>query len=230
MYALITGATEGIGWACAQKLAEEGYSLILAARNEEKLLRRADELIGINPEIDVYVHAGNLTDHAKVVELATLISIENIDLHVLVNNVGNYSEDSVLDEHNQLYKSLQINLITPVSLTALLWKDLAATKGHIFNIGSIMSREIRPEAASYTMAKHALRAWNKMLAMELKPKGVKVTGIYPASVYTKSWENSGIDSGLLIDPEDIARCISAALKSGRQANQTEIFIETMSGF
>lgn len=230
MFALITGASEGIGWATAQKLAEEGYNLIIAARNEEKLLRRAEELIEINSEIEVYVHAGNLTDQMKLVELSSLISTEGIDLHILVNNVGQYMEDSVLDESNQLYKSLQINLITPVNLTALLWKDIAENKGHIFNIGSVVSTELRKEAASYTMAKHALRAWNKMLAEELKPKGVKVTGIYPASVYTKSWEDSPVDPSLLIDPEDIATCISNTLKTGYQANTTEIFIETMSGF
>lgn len=229
MFALITGASEGIGWACAQKLAEEGYNLILAARNEDKLLRRAEELVEINPEIEVYVHAGNLTDQTKLVELASLISTEEIALHVLINNVGQYMEDSVLDEHNQLYKSLQINLVTPVNLTALLWKDIAAHKGHIFNIGSILSRDVRTEAASYTMAKHALRAWNKMLGEELRPRGVKVTGIFPASVYTKAWEGSPVDSALLIDPEDIASLISQNLKSGFQAVQSEIFIDTISG-
>lgn len=99
MFALITGASEGIGWATAQKLAEEGYNLIIAARNEEKLLRRAEELIEINSEIEVYVHAGNLTDHMKLVELSSLISTEGIDLHVLVNNVGQIGRARLNSSH-----------------------------------------------------------------------------------------------------------------------------------
>lgn len=219
--ALVTGAGRGIGRAVTEYLLKSGYRTVAVARTE-KDLRTLDTYNNVLPFV------ADLTQAADRVRLAEFCRVQNIGPQVLVNNAGAYFTDDVFSEPSALQANLDINLIQARELTALLWSGIKAAEGaHIFNMVSVLGRTVRPEAASYTMAKHAMAAYNKLLFREGRKQNVKVTGIFPASVYTSAWEGSGVDASHLLTPEDIVKTIDYCLSLSSAAVPDEIHLQCM---
>lgn len=219
--ALVTGAGRGIGHAVAKYLLKSGYRTVAVARTENDLRT-----------LDTYGHVlpfvADLNQAADRARLAEFCRAQGIGPQVLVNNAGAYFMDDVFSEPSALQANLDINLIQVRELTALLWNGIKATKGaHVFNMVSILGRAVRLEAASYTMAKHAMAAYNKLLFREGRKHKVKVTGIFPASVYTSAWEGSGVDATHLLAPEDIAKTVGYCLSLSPAAVPDEIHLQCM---
>lgn len=148
---------------------------------------------------------------ARPFALAAYVLNENLVPDVLVNNAGFYLPDTVSSLPSALDQNLNSNLIQVRELTALLWESLLKRKNaYVFNIVSVLGKQIRPEAASYTIAKHGLAAYNRLLFKEGKKQNVKVTGIFPASVYTAAWEGSGVNPDWLIKPKILPNWSSLA--------------------
>lgn len=220
-YALVTGAGRGIGRAITEKLASAGYQVVAVSRTRE-------ELKGWNSPEMIHSFVADVTDSSQIHALYQFCLDQNKMPQVLVNNAGLYSSDTVTGTPSFLEESLRINLIQVRELTSLFWEHLALAKNaHVFNIISILGREIRSEAASYTIAKHALAAYNKLLVHEGKARGIKVTGIFPSSVYTSSWEGTGIDPNLLIKTDDVAALLEASLHLSTAAVPEEIHLGCM---
>lgn len=219
--ALVTGAGRGIGKTVAEYLLKDGYKTVAVSRSEKDLLR-------LSTYGDVLPFVGDIThadDRKKLVEFCRE---NNIAPHVLVNNAGRYFPDDVLTPNSTFQSSLEINLIQIRELTALLWNGIQSSKnGHVFNIVSVLGKSIRLEAASYTMSKHALAAYNKLLFQEGKKQGVKVTGIFPESVYTSSWDGADVDPEKLIATTDIAKLIMACISLSPAAVPEEIYLNGM---
>ena len=94
--------------------------------------------------------------------------------------------------------------------------------GYVFNILSVLAKEVRTSAAAYTISKHALKALNDLLREELRPYSIKVCAIYPGSVNTSSWDGISADRESMVQPKDIADFIKNSVTGSKNAFVEEI--------
>lgn len=178
---LITGASSGIGEACAIHLAHKGFRVFAAARRRDKL-EELSSLAGgrITPvEMDV-------TDEASVAYALKTIAEEGATLYGLVNNAGvsvmGPLEEVPLSEWRRQYETNVFGL-TNVTRGALP-QMRAAGRGRIVNIGSVAGRIAAPFQGAYASSKHAVEGLSDALRRELAPHGVKVSIIRPGFINT----------------------------------------------
>lgn len=232
MQIVITGATKGIGYAIAEKFADDkqGHTLILCARNEAELQNKATQLQARFPRTTIHIFAADVSNKSEIAAFANDInSIGTTD--ILINNAGIFIPGSCHEEpEGQLEKMIATNLYSAYHLTrALLPKMLAAQSGHIFNMCSIASITPYANGGSYSISKYALSGFSQNLREELKPKGIKVTGIYPGATLTGSWDGIEIAPERIMDASDIAQMVYAAAHLSRQAVVEDIIIRPQLG-
>jgi short-subunit dehydrogenase len=222
MKAVISGATRGIGRAIAEKLAIQGFDLVLMARNEKALTLCKLELS--KPNITVEYVAIDFSKESYVEVLAQNSSLfEKTTL--LVNNLGIYSMQNAADiELVKLKDQMQLNLYSAISLTQNILDSSGSALKNIINIASVMSIRATSFAADYSISKHAFKAWNDALREELRSKNMKVSAIFPGSVNTSSWDGIEADRSEMIQAEDIAECVSCILKMKSRTLLEEIHI------
>lgn len=226
--AVITGATKGIGKAIAEKLAAEGFNLILTARTgaDLQLLKKSlEERFGIK----TWIKAADFSRKPEVVLFAEFVKTTTNHIDILVNNTGKYQTGKLFEQPMDiLEEQLKINFFGAHLLTANCMDMFRKQQeGHIFNICSIVNRNLRHEAAFYSISKQALLTWNKLLFEEMREIGVRVTAILPSSTYTDSWKTSGADPSKLIHPEDIAEALFECYKFRNATVVEEIIVRTM---
>jgi len=125
---------------------------------------------------------------------------------------------------------LQVNLGSAYHLTrTLLPSMLQRGTGHIFNICSIASLQPYPNGGSYSISKYALHGFTQNLREELKPTGIKVTGVYPGAVLTDSWGNFDNSSGRIMETDDVAKMVLQATQLSPQACVEQIVLRPRLG-
>lgn len=185
--ALITGATSGIGKACALTYAQNGFHLILTGRRADRLAEFKDQLendypvkvqtlcFDVRNREDVEIHLQSLSDDWKKVD-------------VLINNAGlSQGLDPIQNgDLNDWDTMIDTNIkgLLYVSKIVSNWM-ISEKKGHIVNIGSIAGKETYANGNVYCATKHAVDALNKAMRIDLLPYGIKVTGIHPGAVETE---------------------------------------------
>jgi NADP-dependent 3-hydroxy acid dehydrogenase YdfG len=181
--ALITGASSGIGLACAELLAAAGYDLILTARRQERL---EDIKLALSAAHAVSVQTLQLDVRDKVQVGEAFEKLEAPD--VLINNAGLalglshfYAGDT--DQWDTMIDT-NVKGLLYVS-RAMAEKMIVRGSGHIVNIGSIAGKEVYENGNVYCASKHAVDALTRGMRIELAGKGVKVTGIHPGAVETE---------------------------------------------
>ena len=190
--ALITGASEGIGAAYAERLAQRGYNLVLVARNAEKLEALAASIGGATGR-NIEVLPADLTDRIDLARVeARLRTDPAIDL--LVNNAGLSTVSAFAD-----LTSAQVSAILDLNVTALARLAWAATgpmatrgKGTIINIGSVVSVALLPNAALYGATKAFVLTLTQALDAELAGKGLRFQAVLPGATRTDLWAKSGL--------------------------------------
>lgn len=178
MIALITGASSGIGAACARAFAEEGWELVLAARRSERLAELAEEL-----PTPVRTVVLDVRDRAAV-ETA----LDGVEVDVLVNNAGLAAGFGPLldNDPDDWDRMLDTNVRGLLDVTRVVVAGMVARgRGHVVNIGSIAGHEPYPSGAVYCASKHAVDAITKALRMDLLGTGVKVSTVDPGLVETE---------------------------------------------
>jgi len=175
---VVTGASSGIGEACAVRLAGAGWRVFGGVRTEadaEALRGR-----GIEPvTLDV-------TDPAQVVRAADLVGPR---LDALVANAGiAVAAPLELVPLDELRRQLEVNVVGQVAVAQALLPALRAARGRIVLMGSIGGRSALPFLGPYAASKHALEAVADVFRVELRPFGVEVSIIEPASIRTRIWE------------------------------------------
>jgi len=185
--ALITGASSGIGEACAFKFASNGYNIIITARRNDKLEKLAQTLT------DKY--------NCKVLSLTfdvrnfpeTQNALENLpsewsDIDVLVNNAGLAAglgpiQDGSLDDWNAMIDTNLKGLlhVSKCVIPGMIKRE----KGHIINIGSIAGKETYLNGNVYCATKAAVDSITKAMRIDLLKHGIKVTQIAPGAVETE---------------------------------------------
>lgn len=187
---LITGASQGIGKATAHLFARQGYNVVLAARQPDRLKSAAEELQQLgHSALAVPTDVREVEQVQRLVETA-LAHYSSID--VLVNNAGIYISGPVeqfsLEDWQQ---TINTNLWGYIhTVYALLPHLLARGKGTIVNVGSIGGRVPIPYLTPYTTSKFAVTGFTQALHSELSPKGIQVCGIYPNLIKSEFLERA----------------------------------------
>ncbi len=183
-WAVVTGASAGIGEAFARALAREGFSLVLAARREERLRRLADELEKVHP-IATRVVAADLAAPDGVELLARRVA--DLEVGLLVNNAGFGFQGSFhKQDADRLREMIQLNCVAPVLLTrALVPAMQARARGAVIFVGSAAGLQPLPLDAVYAATKAFDGFLGEALWAELRGSGVDVLVLQPGSTATE---------------------------------------------
>jgi len=185
--ALITGATSGIGEACAHLFAAEGYHLILIARREE-VLKELGRLLEEKYKIEVKCLIADVRVSDDVTYVLDTLPQQWKKVNVLINNAGLSQGLEPIDKgsFSDWDTMIDTNMKGLLYVTKVVsgWM-VAAKSGHIINIGSIAGKEVYPNGNVYCATKHAVDALNKGMRIDLLPHNIKVTAIHPGMVETE---------------------------------------------
>lgn len=185
--ALITGATSGIGEACAHLFAQQGYRLILVARRQDKLDTIAKHFTD-KYAVEIKALVADVRDKVVLSKVLEALPEEWKQIDVLINNAGLSQGLEPINEGNtdDWDAMIDTNVKGLLYVTKIVsnWM-ITHKKGHIINIGSIAGKEVYPSGNVYCASKHAVDALNKGMRMDLLPHGIKVTAIHPGMVETE---------------------------------------------
>ncbi|CAG8689581.1 11451_t:CDS:2, partial [Gigaspora rosea] len=185
---LITGASAGIGEACAKEFAKVGSNLILTARRIDRLNELKQLLLSEHPKLKVYTRQLDVRDKSTVDQLVPSLPSDLKDIDVLVNNAGLVKGmDKIGDVSSEdIDTMIDTNVKGLLYVTqAVLPKMRERQKGHIINIGSISGKQVYPNAGVYCASKHAVNAISRTLLNELVDTPIRVTEINPGMVETE---------------------------------------------
>jgi len=183
----VTGASSGIGRACARSFAREGARLLLAARRLDRLRELAQELESSHGTSSHCVVL-DVRDRAAVDRVLTGLPPEWRDVEVLLNNAGLSRGLNPIQEGDpqDWDEMLDTNVKGLLYVTrALLPGMLAREAGHIINIGSIAGREVYAKGGVYCASKYAVRALTQGLRLDLHGTAVRVSTVDPGLVETE---------------------------------------------
>lgn len=185
-YALITGASSGIGEQVAYLLAQEKNNLILLARRNDRLKKVQRKCLDLGAK-DVQIFTCDMAHQKSVVVTSKKIKSKKLSVSVLINNAGLAKGTDLV----QTAKTEDWDQMIDTNVKGLLWltrefmESLIATKGHIVNLGSVAGRLVYEGGAVYCATKFAVRALSEGFRMDLKGTGVRVTNIEPGMVNTE---------------------------------------------
>jgi len=180
---LITGASSGIGRACARAFAREGCRLILAARRGERLAALASEL-----SVPTLRLALDVRDKDAVERNLGTLPGEWAEVEILVNNAGLSRGLEPLDQGDPsgFEEMIDTNLKGVLWVTRALLPGMRARgRGQVINIGSVAGRQVYPGGAVYCATKHALAAVTQGLRLDLNGTGIRVATVDPGMVETE---------------------------------------------
>lgn len=180
-WAVVTGASDGIGKEFSLQLAEQGFNIVLVARNAAKLNEVKDEILNnkrSSAQVDVKVHVidfstDDLTEYSKLGA-----AVQNLDVGILVNNVGRSHAmpvDFIDLDAEEMEGILKVNINANLRVTKSVLPTLLKRKnGLIINVGSFSGSTPCAMLQTYSASKQFLSSWSDALAQELKPKGIDV--------------------------------------------------------
>ncbi len=174
---VVTGASSGIGKAISQIFSNNGWSVTLMARNQERLQDLNKEL----PNSRILVC--DLADPQSIAKIQDELSTQTVD--ALINNAGIFIPQSMDDDSDAVWdQQLETNLLGAIRLTRVCWPQLKKQKGCVLNISSTLG--IRPIAntAAYSASKAAMNNWTLSLAIEGAAYGVRANALCPGIVDT----------------------------------------------
>lgn len=194
-YAVVTGASQGLGRAIALELARQGFGIIAVARTRSKLDEVVSSCATLNGNRAMALEA-DLVAEGAVAHLVDRIERSDLPIEVLVNNAGGAAwgmfADRPLQDHVQL---IRLNVSVPIELTHRLLPFLRRNKkAYILNIGSMAGYSSLASMSTYSGSKAFVLRWSRALRMELKGTGVKVTCVCPGSVITGFTERAGMQA------------------------------------
>jgi uncharacterized protein len=219
-WALVTGASSGLGAIFADQLAKRGLSLVLAGRDNDRLTAVARRVAQTAPDVDVELIVGDLGTDAGIDALVADLDGRVID--VLVNNAGfgSYGPFSELDTVRE-HELVAVNVDALVRLThAVLPRMLARGRGGILNVASIIAFQPGTYQATYGASKAFVLSLSQALWAETRGSGVTVTALCPGPTRTGFVDALGSDVShtaiyrRLAEPEPVVAAGLRALDRG----------------
>lgn len=220
-FALITGATSGIGYELARLFAKDNYNLVLVARNESNLTQTASELKEVS-DVTIHTISADLfqPDGAKQVYEKT--KELGITIDVLVNDAGQ-------GEWGRFHKTdlqrevdlVQLNIISLMSLTKYYLQEMVErNSGRILQVSSSLAKAPTPYMAVYAASKAFVLSFSEALVKELDETNVTVTALLPGATDTDFFHKAKAESTItyketsLYDPAEVAKAGYDALMNG----------------
>jgi len=184
---LVTGASSGIGAACAERLARGGWRVLAGVRREGDAPDGTEEVL-----LDV-------TDHEQIGAAAEQVD----ELQGLVNNAGIAAAGPLEFLPIEVFRQqLEVNVTGQVAVTQALLPALRRGRGRIVFMGSIAGKSALPFLGAYGASKHALEAIADSLRIELSPWGIGVTIVEPGTIKTPIWTRSAQRADELLETID----------------------------
>jgi short-subunit dehydrogenase len=209
-YALITGASSGIGRATALAFAQAGINLALVSRTQAKLEAVAAEATQYG--VTVRCYPIDLLQVEQVQEkIAAIAAVEPIN--ILVNNAGmGYTASLANTPLADWQRVLTLNLTSVFQcIQGILPSMRERQQGTIINVSSIAGQQVFPDWGVYCVSKFGLVALSKTLAAEERHRGIRVVTISPGSVNTPIWDTDTVhadfDRASMLTPETVAQSI-----------------------
>ena len=184
---LVTGASAGIGEACARAFAAHGANLVLAARREERIGEMAQSLTRAHG-VDVRAYRLDVTDRAAVDAFVQGLQEDDLIPDILLNNAGKavgldkLHEGDVADWEDMIDTNVKgLLYMSRAIIPYMVTRD----SGHVINIGSIAGRWVYPKGAVYCATKFAVYALTEGMTMDLMGTNVRVSSVDPGLVETE---------------------------------------------
>jgi NAD(P)-dependent dehydrogenase (short-subunit alcohol dehydrogenase family) len=164
---LVTGASSGIGRACAERLARDGWRVVAGVRNPGDAPPGTEEIL---------------------LDVTDVGAIEIGEVDALVNNAG-IAVAGPLEylPPDELRRQLEVNVVGQLAVTQALLPELRASRGRVVFIGSIAGRSSLPFLGAYAISKFGLEAMADALRVELRPFGISVSIVEPGTIATPIW-------------------------------------------
>ena len=206
--AIVTGASSGIGKACALEFTRKGASVVLAARRAERLAGLVEEIEGMGGA--ALAVTTDVTDEAAVANLFAQAVARFGTVDVLINNAGIAENTPVAEtslEH--WHKVIDTNLTSAFLGAKHAWPIfLKGGHGRIINVGSISAKVPRSECPSYTASKFGLSGLTHALALDGRDHNIAVSIFHPGIVATEIMPGSvKLPDNFAATPEEIAEVI-----------------------
>src|SRR5689334_3748656 len=223
--ALVTGASQGIGLGIAEALAAEGSSLVLTARNIQRLNHNAESLTRAG--IDVLAIPADVTDEAQVQEVFRHTRERFGRLDLLINNAGIF-DGGPLDELSveAWDRVMATNLRGPFLCTREAMRMMKAQRGgRIINVGSISAQRVRPNSAAYSTSKHGLWGLTQVTALEGREYGITCGCLHPGNVAVETLaEARRLNQEPTMAAEEIAQAAVAMASLPPHVNMLEAIV------
>ena len=222
--ALITGASRGIGSACAETFAEAGYDLAILSRRAEALEPVAERCRALGAKVEVV--PTDVSDADSVARAVTRCVNQLGGLSVLINNAGIYAKGSAETLEPEVFERvMRVNvhglmLMTHYALAPML----EAGSGAIIQIASVAGRSSFPGGAAYCASKHAVLGYTEAVFEDVRERGVKVSTICPGFVNTEMVAGRGLMMERMIQVRDVAKAALFVAEFPDTACPTEIVI------
>ncbi|RZK57887.1 MAG: SDR family oxidoreductase [Pedobacter sp.] len=220
-YALITGATSGIGFELAKLFAKDKYDLIIVARDQDELESAAAELK--KEGVKVITISKDFFLSGTAFEVYDEVKAMGIEVKVLVNDAGQgvYGKFIETDLEREL-NIIQLNIGATVILTKLFLKDMVKRNaGKILNVASIAGKVPGPYQAVYHGTKAFVHSFNEAVRSEIADTDVTITSLLPGATDTDFFrkadmlESKMVEDQDLADPAEVAKDGYDALMSGK---------------
>lgn len=220
-YALITGATSGIGYELAKLFAKDKYNLVIVARDRQELDKKANELKR-ESGVEVVSIAKDLFNREAPYEVYQEVKTLGIQIDVLVNNAGQgvYGEFTETDINREL-DILQLNIGAYLTLTKSFLKEMTERNaGKILMVSSIAGEVPGPLQAVYHGTKAFLNSFTDALREEIKETNITITDLMPGATDTDFFQKADMENskmvqeGSLADPAKVAKDGYDALMAG----------------
>ena len=219
-WALVTGASGGIGYELSRRLAKAGFSVIMVSRNSERLSAAAAEIR--KHRVEAVVLPKDLSNPEATEEIFADVRKRGLDVDVLVNNAGFGDLGRFAEAEWEVQRQmLQVNVASLVRLTQLFLPEMIRrNSGGILNVGSTGSFAPVPYMAVYGATKAFVLSFSEALSAELQGTGVQVTALCPGVTATQfakraKTENTRLARMNRMTAENVARIGCRALMKGR---------------
>ncbi|KAG2787147.1 hypothetical protein JG687_00005537 [Phytophthora cactorum] len=222
-YALVTGASSGLGREMSYLLAEQKYSLVLAARTETVLERMRAEIELVNRPTEALVCVCDLATTEGITKLIKFVKDKELVIDILVNNAGAcLTKDFTELKETEIDELMTLDMHAMVKITRAIVPQMVERKvGRVLNISSIAGAFAVPTAALYGSSKAFMTNFSQALSYELRSTGVTVTCMCPGPVDTNFSKTANLDKavcmtlpGLAADAKDTAKMALDAMFNG----------------